>query len=176
MPCPVCGSTHHPSLAKWLRMYHRRRSEKGKEETDRGRRTPGAERETIYGSKECLRYEKAAGRDGDPGTLSGGGKRARALLLRIWSIQEKKKPWHLRKEQAVKAAVRIFRKKDTGRVISDAGAGSSLQRSERTVVTGDRGPQASGAYGEETAAKRAVGGGSKRREQTAAASYHTGDQ
>ena len=47
---------------------------------DRGRRTPGAERKTIYGSKECLRYEKAAGGDGDPGTLSGGGKRVRAYL------------------------------------------------------------------------------------------------
>ena len=55
---------------------------------------------------------------------------------------------NLRKEQAVKAAVRIFCKKDTGRVIADTGAGSSLQRSERTAVTGDRGSQATGTYGE----------------------------
>ncbi|OLA92574.1 MAG: hypothetical protein BHW44_02075 [Roseburia sp. 40_7] len=36
--------------------------------------------------------------------------------------------------------------------------------------------ETTGTYGEKTAAKRAVGGGSKRRGQTAAASYHTGDQ
>ena len=82
----------------------------------------------------------------------------------------------LEKNRQLKAAVRIFRKKDTGRVIADTGAGSSLQRSERTAVTGDRGSQATGTYGEKTAAKRAGGGGSKRRGQTAAASYHTGDQ
>ena len=36
--------------------------------------------ETIYGAKSAYDTKKAAGGDGDPGTLSGGGKRARAYF------------------------------------------------------------------------------------------------